>query len=143
VGASLIVGKGTGAPPVSTAIVYYWLGLYSASSTRIFVSILPSVAIGIPLGAYIIRHIAVAAFRRICASFDAWIVGFGLSRAVIGLGLLLPSGAYTVWATVILVDGYLLYLYFGNGRTLLRATIGQIATVQKQASGKRTRAWAP
>src|SRR5207249_8271696 len=49
-----------------TAIAYYWLGLYSTSSTQILASILPSVAIGIPLGAYLIRHMPVETFRRIC-----------------------------------------------------------------------------
>jgi uncharacterized protein len=95
-----------------TAIAYYWLGLYSTSSAQILVSILPSVAIGIPLGAYLIRQMPVETFRRICMSFDAWIVGFGLSRVLIALQLLTNRAAYSVWLSVILIDAYLLYLYF-------------------------------
>jgi uncharacterized membrane protein YfcA len=102
-----------------TAIAYYWLGLYSASSAQILVSILPSVAIGIPLGAYLIRQMPVETFRRICMSFDAWIVGFGLSRVLIALQLLTNRAAYGVWLSVILIDAYLLYLYFGRRQSAI------------------------
>ena len=97
-----------------TAIAYYWLGLYSTSSTQILAAILPSVAIGIPLGAYLIRQMPVETFRRICMSFDAWIVGFGLSRVLIVLQLLRGPAAYSVWISVIMIDAYLLYLFFGG-----------------------------
>ena len=97
-----------------TAIAYYWLGLYSTSSTQILAAILPSVAIGIPLGAYLIRHMPVETFRRICMSFDAWIVGFGLSRVLIVLQLLRGPAAYSIWLSVIMIDAYLLYLFFGG-----------------------------
>jgi len=98
------------------------LGLYSTSSTQILASILPSVAIGIPLGAYLIRHMPVETFRRICMSFDAWIVGFGLSRVLIVLQLLRGPVAYSVWLSVIMIDAYLLYLFFGGRQsTVLRS----------------------
>ena len=104
-----------------TAIAYYWLGLYSTSSTQILAAILPSVAIGIPLGAYLIRHMPVETFRRICMSFDAWIVGFGLSRVLIVLQLLRGPAAYSIWLSVIMIDAYLLYLFFGGRQsTVLR-----------------------
>src|SRR4029453_9009186 len=95
-----------------TAIAYYWLGLYSAGSAQILASIVPSVALGVPLGAYLIRQMPVETFRRICMSFDAWIVGFGLSRVLIALQLLTSPGAYGVWLTVAMLDVYLLYRYF-------------------------------
>jgi uncharacterized protein len=95
-----------------TAIAYYWLGLYSAGSAQILASIVPSVALGVPLGAYLVRQMPVETFRRICMSFDAWIVGFGLSRVLIALQLLTSPGAYGVWLTVVMLDVYLLYLYF-------------------------------
>ena len=46
-------------------------------------------------------------------SFDAWIVGFGLSRVLIALQLLASPAAYAVWLSIIVIDGYLLYLFFG------------------------------
>ena len=104
-----------------TAIAYYWLGLYSTSSTQILAAILPSVAIGIPLGAYLIRQMPVETFRRICMSFDAWIVGFGLSRVLIVLQLFRGPAAYSIWLSVIMIDAYLLYLFFaGRQSTVLR-----------------------
>lgn len=99
-----------------TATAYYVLGLYSVKSTQILSSIVPSVAIGVPLGAYLIRRISPETFRRICMSFDTWVVGFGFSRVLIDLGLLLSPMAYSVWLAVILIDAYLLYLYFAGRR---------------------------
>ncbi len=61
-----------------TAIVYYHLGLFVAESENMFLVFIPSVLVGIPLGAYVIRRLDAETFRRICMSFDAWVVGFGL-----------------------------------------------------------------
>jgi len=95
-----------------TAIVYYHLGLFAAQSEGVFWTIVPSVLVGIPLGAYLIRHLDAETFRRICMSFDAWVVGFGLSRVLIELKLLDSPWAYGVMAVAILVDTYLLYVFF-------------------------------
>jgi uncharacterized membrane protein YfcA len=97
-----------------TAIAYYFLGLYSPASTQVLWLIVPSVIIGIPIGAFIIRHIPSETFRRVCMSFDAWIVGFGLSRVLIELKLLASPMAYSVMLTTVLIDAYLLYLFFGK-----------------------------
>ncbi len=106
-----------------TAIAYYALGVYSATSSRILFSIVPSVVIGIPIGAYIIRRMDPETFRRICMSFDAWVVGFGLSRVVIELKLIASPAAYTIWLLVVLVDLYLLYFFFKNPRRIHEAPI--------------------
>lgn len=95
-----------------TASAYYFLGVYSAASMHILVSIVPSVVIGIPVGAYIISRMNAETFRRICMSFDAWVVGFGFSRVLIDLTLIPSPEAYGVWIAVIVVDLYLLYRYF-------------------------------
>lgn len=99
-----------------TAIAYYALGVYSAKSTHIMASIIPSVAVGIPLGAYIIRHMEAETFRRICMTFDAWVVGFGLSRVAIELRLVTGPAAYAIWALVVLADLVLLRQYFRGRR---------------------------
>src|SRR6266852_2279144 len=52
-----------------TAIVYYQLGLFIAESGSILFVIIPSVVVGIPLGAYVIRRLDAETFRRICMSF--------------------------------------------------------------------------
>src|SRR5215468_1662753 len=95
-----------------TAVVYYQLGLFIAESANVLLTFIPSVVIGIPLGAYLIRRLDAETFRRICMSFDAWVVGFGLSRVLIELKLLGGPWAYSVMALTILIDGYLLYIFF-------------------------------
>ena len=95
-----------------TAIVYYQLGLFIAESANVLLTFIPSVVIGIPLGAYLIRRLDAETFRRICMSFDAWVVGFGLSRVLIELKLLGGPWAYSVMASTILIDSYLLYVFF-------------------------------
>ncbi|MDO8547622.1 MAG: sulfite exporter TauE/SafE family protein [Nitrospirales bacterium] len=95
-----------------TAIAYYYLGLFSTESQSIFLTIIPGVLVGIPLGAYLIRRLDAETFRRICMSFDAWVVGFGLSRVLIDLKLMASPLAYSVMVVAILLDVYLLYLFF-------------------------------
>jgi len=96
----------------ATAIVYYQLGLFIAESANILLTFIPSVVIGIPLGAYLIRRLDAETFRRICMSFDAWVVGFGLSRVLIDLKLMESPWAYSAIAITILIDSYLLYIFF-------------------------------
>ena len=95
-----------------TAIVYYQLGLFIAESESLFLVFIPTVAVGIPLGAYFIQRLDAETFRRICMSFDAWVVGFGLSRVLIELDLMESPWAYSVMAITILIDVYLLYIFF-------------------------------
>src|SRR6201982_1273728 len=71
-----------------TAIVYYQLGLFIAESTNLLPGFICSILIGVPLGAYAIRRLDADTFRRVCMSFDAWIVAFGLSRVLIELTLM-------------------------------------------------------
>lgn len=103
-----------------TAIAYYWLGLYSANSIQVLISILPSVIFGVSLGMFVIRQMPAETFRRICMSFDAWIVGFGLSRVLLALHLLSGPVAYSLCVAVIMIDVLLLYLYFGQRQNAIR-----------------------
>jgi hypothetical protein len=95
-----------------TAIAYYQLGLFIAESVELLLVFIPCVVVGIPLGAYLIRRLDAETFRRICMSFDAWVVGFGLSRVLIELNLTRSPWAYSVMAVTILIDAYLLYVFF-------------------------------
>jgi len=95
-----------------TAIVYYNLGLFVTESQNLLSVITPCVVVGIPLGAYVIRQLDAETFRRICMSFDAWVVGFGLSRVLIELKLMESPWAYSAMVLTILVDTYLLYIFF-------------------------------
>jgi uncharacterized protein len=108
-----------------TAIVYYQLGLFIPESKSILLVFVPSVAVGIPLGAYLIRRMRSETFRRICMSFDAWVVGFGFSRVLIELDLVRSPWAYSIMAITILIDAYLLYVFFARPQsTRTTASIG-------------------
>jgi hypothetical protein len=95
-----------------TALAYYQLGLFSGESQGIFQLIVPSVLVGIPVGTYFIRRLDAETFRRVCMSFDVWVVGFGLSRVLIDLKLMVSPLAYSVMVLAILLDAYLLYVFF-------------------------------
>ena len=100
-----------------TALVYYRLGLFIHDSANVLLALIPGVVIGIPLGAYLIRRMPSETFRRICMSFDAWVVGFGFSRVLIELNLMASPQAYIVMAAAILIDVYLLYVFFTRPRS--------------------------
>src|SRR5712691_3274037 len=123
-----------------TAIVYYYLGLFAAASQNMFVMILPGVIVGIPLGAYLIRRLDAETFRRICMSFDAWVVGFGLSRVLIDLRLMESPWAYSILVSAIVLDSYLLYVFFTTRRpaALPSDDNGGVASPATLAGDKRS-----
>jgi uncharacterized membrane protein YfcA len=98
-----------------TAVAYAYVGLFTATSIALIPWIVPSILIGVPAGAFIIRRVPVETFRRICMSFDAWVVGFGLSRLLNELALVEGPAAYTVLAVTGLIDAWLLYQFFSAG----------------------------
>src|ERR1700716_252525 len=102
------------AESVLTAIAYYLLGLFATETQNMIWMILPSVLLGIPLGAWAIRKLDAETFRRICMSFDVWVVGFGLSRVLVDLKLAHGALAYGPMALAIVLDIYLLYVFFSN-----------------------------
>jgi uncharacterized membrane protein YfcA len=99
-----------------TAFAYYQLGLFTAEALRLGEWIVPSVLLGIPLGVLAIRKLDAETFRRICMSFDVWVVGFGLSRTFITLKLAAGPLAYSAMLAAILLDLYLLVAFFRSRR---------------------------
>jgi uncharacterized protein len=95
-----------------TAVAYATAGLYAAPSLALIPQILPGVAIGVPLGAALIRRIDAEAFRRICMSFDAWVVAFGTSALLRELDVIAGPAAYFVLLAVVMIDAVLLYRFF-------------------------------
>jgi uncharacterized membrane protein YfcA len=94
-----------------TAVAYAWAGLYSVESLNLIPYIAPSIAVGVPIGALIIQRIRPETFRRICMSFDAWIVGFGLSNLLKDLHLVESNLAFLLLAAVAVLDAWLLYRF--------------------------------
>jgi uncharacterized protein len=97
-----------------TAVAYMYAGLYGWETLGLVPWIVPSIAIGVPIGAFIIRHVRSETFRRICMSFDAWIVAFGLSRLLQELALVQSNASYLVLIGVGALDIWLLYRFFSH-----------------------------
>jgi uncharacterized membrane protein YfcA len=95
-----------------TAVAYYYAGLYSVESFGLIPYILPSILVGVPIGAYLIQRIRPETFRRVCMSFDAWVVGFGLSALLQSLGIVESNLAFLVLVGVGILDSCLLYRFF-------------------------------
>jgi uncharacterized membrane protein YfcA len=97
-----------------TAVTYLSAGLFTTASLQLVPWIVPSVALGVPAGAWLIRRLRAETFRRICMSFDAWVVAFGVSKLLRDLHLVTTYAAYLVLAGVIVLDAVLLYRFFAN-----------------------------
>jgi uncharacterized membrane protein YfcA len=95
-----------------TAVAYAWYGYYSVESLGLVPYIVPSIAIGVPIGAALIQRIRPDTFRRVCMSFDAWIVAFGLSILLKELRLVESNLAFLVLLAVVVLDARLLYHFF-------------------------------
>jgi uncharacterized membrane protein YfcA len=95
-----------------TGIAYLTAGFFVRGSIALVPFIVPSVALGVPIGAFLIRRLRAETFRRICMSFDAWIVAFGLSKLLHDLHLIEGNPAYLVLLSVIVLDAALLYRFF-------------------------------
>jgi hypothetical protein len=95
-----------------TAVAYAYAGLFTITSLSLIPWIVPSILIGVPSGAFIIQRVDPETFRRICMSFDAWVVGFGLSRLLQELTIVESNAAYLVLAAVGALDAWLLYRFF-------------------------------
>jgi uncharacterized membrane protein YfcA len=115
-----------------TAIAYLYAGLFTYRSLTLIPQILPSVAIGVPIGAQLIRHVRAETFRRLCMSFDAWVVGFGISTLLRDLRLVETGAAYLVLGAVVLIDAAMLYRFF--------SAQGRIEGEPASISGKLTSA---
>jgi len=106
---------------VCALVAYAYLGLLSRDSADVLPWIVPGVLVGLPLGNQIVRRVGVETFRRICMSFDAYLVAFGLARTLIEAGVA-AALAYQVLVVASLVDGWLLVGYFRAPPRAVEAT---------------------
>jgi hypothetical protein len=105
-----------------TAAAYLAAGMFTTTSVSLSLQILPSLAIGVPLGAFIFRHVRTETFRRLCMSFDAWVVAFGLASLLRLLRIASDVAALVVFLTVAAIDIWLLYRFFRGGRRSYHAS---------------------
>src|SRR3989454_4702270 len=116
-----------------TAVAYAYVGLFTTTSMALIPWIVPSILVGVPLGAFVIQRVRVETFRRVCMSFDAYVVAFGLSRLLGELRLVETAAAYLVIVAVSLLDTWLLYRFFSRSRPVEeRAEPEQFSTVGGQ-----------
>jgi uncharacterized membrane protein YfcA len=99
-----------------TAASYAAASLFTPDSLVLLPWIVPSVLVGVPLGAWLIRRVDAETFRRVCMSFDAWVVAFGLSTLLRELGLVASRAAFLLLAAVVAFDAWLLYRFFDARR---------------------------
>lgn len=100
---------------VCALLTYAWLGLLTRESSDILPYIVPGVVLGFPLGHALIKRVSSETFRRVCMSFDAYLVSFGLARTLIDFGIA-PGVAYQVLVATAIVDANLLWTFF-RGRS--------------------------
>jgi uncharacterized protein len=90
---------------------YAYLGLLTHESASILPWIVPGVLIGFPLGHALIRRVGAETFRRVCMSFDAYLVSFGLARTLVDTGIS-PVAAYQIFIATAIIDTRLLWGFF-------------------------------
>jgi len=69
-------------------------------------------------------------FRRICMSFDAWIVAFGISTLFRSLHIIGGQAAYLIMVAVGLIDGCLLYRFFSSATYRMQFTTERVSTTR-------------
>ncbi|MDH2901747.1 MAG: sulfite exporter TauE/SafE family protein [archaeon] len=125
-----------------TCVAYYFLGLFGTKSIgwfgsitpiQLFEVIAPPVLIGLPLGMIIARHLNIETFRRICMSFDAWIVGFGFTRVLVTFFSVNINLANALYAGIVVLSLLILYRYLVT-RTKSEYERVPIATRELQVS---------
>ncbi len=85
---------------------YFTLGVvYTAAITSL------PIILGIALGRWIVAHVRPELFRRLVMSFDAWVVGYGLSNTAAQLKIIPATWAPLLFLAVALTDSLLFVLY--------------------------------
>ena len=92
-------------------VAYAGLGLVTHASASLVPLLLPGVLLGVPLGHALARKVDLVTFRRLCTSFDGYIVAFGVARTLVELGVA-SALAYLRLVAVALLDAYLLRRHF-------------------------------
>jgi hypothetical protein len=118
---------------VLTLISYALLGILTWQSAQLALLLIPGVLLGLPLGHRLIRRLPALTFRRVCISFDAWLVGFGLSWLLAQRGLAPAALTFQILVITIAIDAVLLRRFFRNARPSGAAASGAASTVALRA----------
>ena len=118
---------------VCALLVYAYLGLLTTSSASLLPWLVPGVLIGFPLGHWVIRRVGVELFRRICMSFDAYLVAFGLARTLVDAGIA-PGVAYQLLLATAIVDVHLLWTFFRSAPRVALVVDAPVLVEEKLAA---------
>jgi uncharacterized membrane protein YfcA len=99
-----------------TAAAYWYAGFFTRQALGLLPLIVPSLVVGVPTGAWLIRRVDPGTFRRICVSFDVWVSAFGVSTLLRVLHLVGGTAAYSVLGAAGAADAVLLYRFFAAPR---------------------------
>jgi uncharacterized membrane protein YfcA len=94
-----------------TAAAYWYAGLFTREALSLTPLMIPGLLAGVPLGAWVIRRVRAETFRRVCMSFDAWVVAFGIATLLRLLQIVEGPEAYGVVGAIGAIDGVLLYRF--------------------------------
>lgn len=106
---------------VCALLAYAYLGLLTRESAGLLPWLVPGVLLGVPFGHWLIRKVDSETFRRICMSFDAYLVALGLSRAIAEHTGAPAAIAYQLVAITVIIDVALLYRFFRRRAAASRA----------------------
>jgi len=101
----------------STFTSYIILGIFNPNIILTSALVAPIIVTSMVAGHYMAHMVPREDFRRLTMSFDAWVVGYGLSNAVTRTNLLVTPYNYIPLITIITIDSILLYKYFTTWRT--------------------------
>jgi uncharacterized membrane protein YfcA len=107
---------------LATALAYWGFGLVTAESAGLIPWIVPGLMLGLTLGARVAERLDMERFRRVCVSFDIWIIGFGLARVLRGMGAL-PGFWAPAFVAAIVVGDVALYLRQRDARLARSAAV--------------------
>ena len=86
---------------MSTLILFAALGLFQAENVRLFLWLLPAVALGAPVGRLALRALRPESFRRAWVTADTLLVSFGLSISLRQLGWWSPAVTFALVAALV------------------------------------------
>ena len=95
-----------------TFISYTLLGIFTPDVLVTVAYVAPIIVVFTLIGHYLVRVLPREDFRRLTMSFDAWIVGYGLSNVLSKMRPLPDPYNYMPLIMIVTIDSLLLYRYF-------------------------------
>ncbi len=99
---------------VAAALVFWGFGFFTPAAASLAWTLVPSVVVGVPVGALVLRRLEAESFRRVCTSANTGFISLGLAQSTVQMELLAPAVAYGLLAVACAVEGVRLVRYFAR-----------------------------